>query len=584
MAGGRKANQIEREKIAEMARKGHTVAEIIAQFPEINGQVISGIHRYTMQNRERTETALNNHETQAEAQAKRDHDEKTRAEARPAVAAPERPATPEEDAANRTGFTPSGPTGNFSTGFKPAYKEYFVIKKMDPPDAGILKHEYPPFDITTLVRNYKPGDYEIIHYRDGRIFQTYREQISAAAKTSADPGSHIQRDQAAPRVESPTETFMKSIDIYDRISNRNRQDENAARSAAAAVELEKERGKQNLENAALVSLTSLAAKALEPKPDPQGGNISNIIQILKEEQTAAASRAKTEIDQMRERAKLEREEQAERLKAELLKQKQDHEANLERMKLDLQTREKMQQEFMAKMAEIDQKRQDLHKEIIEQNVNRLTDQQEAFSRELEEKRKWQEEQFRLQRDHLNEIQKMREQMANKSDSLEIGKLIVSGLDRVGARVDMLADKGVIPIAQPAGGGAAALPKPKPVEEKIVLNSEKIKQVAKEPWFQDLQEEIFLTVKKRINAQNVQLKPHGSMLGQAFIQQMNEGDNRLRPYFHFLCSREWDDILKMTEEGLKPEYKSILYHEEGKLWFTEFQAFLTTAWNQTIGVQ
>ncbi len=594
---GRKATNIEREKIAEMTRKGMTVAEIIKEFPEINGQVISGIHRYTSQNRERVETAVANHaETQAEREAKKEHEERVRAESRGATTAPDRQLTPEEESQTKTGFTPSGPTGAFSTGFRPAHKEYFVVKKMDPPDAGILKHEYPPFDITTLVRNYKPGDYEIIHYRDGRIFQTYREQISAAAKQSSEPNAQIQRDQNAPRPDTATDTFLKSMDIYDRISGRSKQQEDAARAASAAIELEKEKGKQNMENAALVTMSTLVSKALEPKPDPQGGNIAEVIKILKVEQDAASlrakaeteaavARAKTDIELMRERSKLDREEERERAKQDLERIKAENDARMQQQREELAQREKLQQDFMTKMAEIDQKRQDLHKEIIEQNVQRLTDQQEAFSRELEEKRKWQNDQFELQKKHLDEIAKLREASASKSDSLEIGKLIVSGLDRVGARVDMLADKGVIPIAHPGSGTQTQQqPKPKPVEDKIVLNNEKIAQAVKEPWFQDLQEEIFRTVKKRISAASAQLKPHGSMLGQAFIQQMNEGDNRLRPYFHFLCSREWPDLLKVTDSGIKDEYKSIFYHEEAGVWFAEFQAFLTASWNQTIGVQ
>lgn len=588
---GRKANPAERLQIIEMTKGGSTVAEIIAKFPDINGQVISGIHRYTVQQRDRVETAVNARETDSELQARKDHDAKLREESAPRVATAQ---TPQEASTDQTGFTPSGPTGAFSSGFRPAHKEYFVIKKMDPPDAGLLKHEYPPFDITTLVRNYKPGDYEIIHYRDGRIFATYREQISAAAKQSTEPNNQIQRDQTVPRVESPTEVFMKSIDIYDRISGRSKSEENSARAAEAQARTEEIRGKQNLENAALVSLTNLATEALKPKPDPNGNNIAEVIKILKLEQDAsslrlkaetesAMARAKLDMDMMRERSKLDREEERERGKAELDKIRAESEARIEAQKLELQQREKMQNDFMTKMAEIDQKRQDLHKEIVEQNVQRLTDQQEAFSRELEEKRKWQTDQFELQKKHLDEIAKMREQMGSKSDGLEIGKLVVSGLDRVGARIDMMADKGIIPIQHPTGSPGAA-PRPKPVEDKIVLNNEKIQQVVKEPWFQDLQDEIFRTVKKRISAPNVQLKPHGSMLGQAFIQQMNDGDTKLRPYFHFLCSREWADLMKVTESGIKEEYKSILYHEEAAIWFAEFQAFLTTAWNQTIGVQ
>jgi len=55
----------------------------------------------------------------------------------------------------------------------------------------------------------------------------------------------------------------------------------------------------------------------------------------------------------------------------------------------------------------------------------------------------------------------------------------------------------------------------------MLTKEAIAEAVKEEWFQDLQDEIARTVKRRKSASNPALKPHGTLLGQTFIDRMNQ---------------------------------------------------------------
>jgi hypothetical protein len=90
------------------------------------------------------------------------------------------------------------------------------------------------------------------------------------------------------------------------------------------------------------------------------------------------------------------------------------------------------------------------------------------------------------------------------------------------------------------------------------------------------------VRKRKAATTPLQKPHGTLLGQAFIDNMNE-DVSLRKYMHFLISRNWQEILEEVGNGFQPEHAETLKDPEAEVWFNEFQSFLSQAWNASIGV-
>jgi hypothetical protein len=484
--------------------------------------------------------------------------------------------TPQRAAAEDTGFTPSAQTVHTPQGFKPGYREYFVVKKLDPPSDGVMKNEFPPFGIQELLDRYAPGDYEVQHYREGRLFNTYREKI--APKAGAQGFGTVSREPAKPA--SPADDFIKTMDVYHRIHTQDKQESAQLRSVEAHAKSEEVRAKAQVETAATVGLIDLVKEMGRPKPTGNEGSLDKIFALMQEDRKGLEVKMQNEVSMMRERAKNDLELERERTRADIAKAEREAEERIKRERL-----------FMEEMRKLDGERQTLWKESYDSMVGEIKGMQEALGRELEEKRKWLDQYGDLQRKHVDEIVSMKKNLSNGGDSLEMARIIkdgvVSGLDRVGARIDMMVDKAGIPgkVENPGnnkavGGGAAPVAGAKK-EDKAVLTKDAIEAAVKEKWFQDLQSEIVRTVKRRKTVPDPRLKPHGTLLGQAFIDQMNE-DVGMRKYMHYLCSRVWSEVLTDAEVGILAENKEIMHDPETEIWFTEFQLFLTAAWNSSIG--
>lgn len=577
---GAKPNDTERAQILDMVKGNYRIEEIQQKFPHIDGRSISGIH---MRHNRRAPSPETLHSA-----ALAPPGSPAPAATPPMAAAPAGARTPQEDAVEATGFTPAAQTVHTPQGFKPGYREYFVVKKLDPPGDGVMKTEYPPFGIHELMDRYSSGDYEIQHYREGRLFNTYREKIATKASSLVSSTPGVQREPA--RAESPTDAMIKTIDVYHKIHTEGRGEAAAARRDEVVARAEETKAKAQVETAATVGLIELVKTMGTPKPTGNEGSVDRLFALMQEDRKNAEARMKTELEMMRERAKLDIEAAREQAKIERDKAKQEADERLER-----------ERNFMGKLQELDKDRQALWKESYDKMTEELRGMQEALSRELDEKKKWFDSYFEIQKAHTDELIAIKKSAGTGADSLKMAEIVrdgfVQGLDRVGARIDMMVDKGVIPGSvknpgngkklgqdggtMPAAAGGAAAPAAK--EEKAVLTKEGIQKALKEPWFLDLQDEIVRTVKKRKTATNPRLKPHGTLLGQAFIDNMNE-DVSLRKYMHFLISRNWQEILAEVGDGFKPEYAEVFRDPEAEVWFGEFQEFLSAAWNASIGVK
>jgi len=570
---GAKPSDTEKSGILDMVKGNYRIEEIQQKFPHIDGRVISGMHMRHNRRAPSPESAANPPPPGGAA---------------PLVSAhpgPQPAQTPQDEAVQNTGFTPSSQTVHTPQGFKPGYREYFVVKKNDPPNDGVMKTEYPPFGIHELMDRYAPGDYEIQHYREGRLFNTYREKIASKVAPSLGTGPNgVQREQ--PRVESPVDQMIKTIDVYHKIHTEGRVDNAAARREEAVAKSEEVRAKAQVETAATVGLIDLIKEFGKPKPTGNEGAVDRIFALMQEDRKTLETKMKVEMEMMRERAKIDLEFERERVKGAQAAAKADAEERIARERL-----------FMGKMQELDADRQALWKESYEKMTSELHGMQEGLSRELDEKKRWFDQHFEMQKKYTDELIAIKKSAGTGADSLKIAEIVkdgfVQGLDRVGARIDMMVDKGVIPgkVNNPGdqkrigNDGAAGTPAPSNAvkEEKAVLTKEAIQKALNEPWFIDLQKEIARTVRKRKTAVTALQKPHGTLLGQAFIDNMNE-DVSLRKYMHFLISRNWPEILEEVGNGFQPEHAEILKDPEAEVWFNEFQGFLSQAWNASIGVK
>lgn len=586
MAGAR-PNATEKAQIRQMAEEGYSVQEIQQRLPHIDGRCISGSHMRIVHGSKAPEGspspgAIPPPPPQGSTAL--------------AIPAPPGPVTstfkasphpddqglktPQREAADTTGFTPSAQAAHNPQGFLPSYREYFIVKKLDLPNSGVRGTEYPPFGVMELIERYEPGDYEVQHYREGRLFNTYREKVSTRARGG--PGT-IEPEK--PRVETPSDLFLKAMDVYHRMNHDSQVKSDQAQAVRVQAEVAKETSKAQVESTAMVGLVEIAREATKPKTTSSEPAVERLFQLMQKDRDAGELKFKSELELIRERAKADLELERERLKSEA-----------ERLKMDLQNREKMQQDFLSKLQELDGDRQALWQKHYDDGIEQLRGLQASIEKEMEDKKSWLKEYSDIQRKHVDEIIGLKKLMGGNEGSLKMAEIIrdgvVQGLDRVGARVDMLVDKGVIPSkitsAKGVQGGVNTAPASQPQEpdqekkEDKVLTREQAREMSKEPWFKELQDLIARDVKARIAAKVPAMKPHGSMIGQLFIDKVNE-DAKYRMHFHYLRSREWREVLEDADPGISPENKELFRHPEALEWFSQFSQYLVQAWNQSLGI-
>jgi hypothetical protein len=114
----------------------------------------------------------------------------------------------------------------------------------------------------------------------------------------------------------------------------------------------------------------------------------------------------------------------------------------------------------------------------------------------------------------------------------------------------------------------------------MLTTQGVRTLTKAPWWNLVKNEVARTITLRAKAGDLELKPHGSILGQMFVDTLN-GHPECRVYVHYLITRKWPEILSDIGEELSQEVLDVVRHEEGGRWFYEFQRFLATAWKNSI---
>jgi hypothetical protein len=583
---GSKPTEAEKDQIRQLVREGYSVQEVQQRFPHIDGRSISGTHMRIVYN-------MGSPESRPAAET---------APLPPGPSQPPVPATPpgatsgfktsphpddqgiktpQRESADVTGFTPAAQTAHSPQGFLPSYREYFIVKKLDLPNSGVRGTEYPPFGVMELIERYEPGDYEVQHYREGRLFNTYREKVSTKAR-----GGTGVIEPEKPRVDSPSDLFLKAMDVYHRMNHDSKVAVEQAQAVKAQADVARENAKGQVESAAMVGLVDIAREATRPKPNSSEPAVEHLFKLMQQDRDTGEIKIKGELDLIRERAKNDLELERVRLRSEE-----------ERLKADLANREKMQQDFIGKLQELDKDRQALWQKHYDDGIEQLRGLQGSIEKEMEDKKAWLKEYGDIQRKHVDEIIGLKKLMGGNEGSLKMAEIIrdgvVQGLDRVGARIDMLVDKGVIPSKVGVKGTqgtvntapASQAQEPAHEQEKKedkVLTREQAREMSREPWFKELQDLIARDVKARINAKVPSAKPHGSMIGQLFIDKVNE-DAKYRMHFHYLRSRRWEEVLEDADPGITPENKELFKHPEAYAWFDQFSGYLVQSWNASLGI-
>lgn len=114
----------------------------------------------------------------------------------------------------------------------------------------------------------------------------------------------------------------------------------------------------------------------------------------------------------------------------------------------------------------------------------------------------------------------------------------------------------------------------------MLTTKGVRELLKRPWWTLVKNEVGRTVAIRVRAESPNLKPHGSVLGQMFIDLLNSNPD-CRAYFHYLTTRTWEEVLMDIAEDVSEEMTRAFRHEEAAKWFGEFQGFLNLSWKNSI---
>lgn len=621
---GRKATGEEKRQIRSLLGEGANLQDLQSRYPDIDGRVLVGLQRHHSHGGPPGAAPA---PADPSGLSPLPTDLKAPPPASPGLSPVVTPAvslgippTVLEDAA-KTGFTPaaaSSPNLPSGAGLRPSYREYFIVKKLDAPNDGVKGQEYPPFGITELMDRYPPGDYEVLHYRDGRHYSTYRDKVATKAGAQAVRTDSMGRPATEP---NPHELFLKAIDIAHRMHSEGKRETASVEAITAQAAAAREAGKTQVEATAMQGLVSIVTEAVKPKPEaprPEKDMVDKMLLMMQEERKTAELKHQHEMEALEKKSKLESERERERMKMEQ-----------ENFRRDMDSRERMQKEFLAKMHDLDKdrvkhneeiqgKREDIWQKNNERIMEKMNDHAKTLDSELAARKEMFEQQRTMQKEHDAELEKMRESSGSGDKDIEMARVIKDGItgaiDRVGARLDMAIEHGVIPGGKNGTGKPATVigripassaqppisqnPQPEDGEEKVSMK-DLIQDAMKQEWFVNLKREILFTVKRRIEIEadpatlgpmKKAIKPHGSLQAQTFIDEMNE-DQKLRRYGGYFCSRLWfskeEDGLKYPgifedlEPSLSEGERKIFVHPEAESWWDEFQKFFAASWNASV---
>lgn len=108
----------------------------------------------------------------------------------------------------------------------------------------------------------------------------------------------------------------------------------------------------------------------------------------------------------------------------------------------------------------------------------------------------------------------------------------------------------------------------------------VQALLQEPWWETVKNEVLRSISLRIAADQDSYRPHGSVLGQDFVDLINK-NKEFRRFVQYLTTRAWSELVDDISCALSERSLSALKHREASLWYVEFQRFLASAWNGSI---
>lgn len=118
----------------------------------------------------------------------------------------------------------------------------------------------------------------------------------------------------------------------------------------------------------------------------------------------------------------------------------------------------------------------------------------------------------------------------------------------------------------------------------MFTAKDIERVFQAPWWESVKNEVIRTITIRISTREPLDRPHGSLLGQAFLDILNDVEGRVeaKEYVHYLSTRSWAELVTDASPNLSERALEALRHPQGEKWFQEFRRFVLRAWGRSIG--
>lgn len=573
-------------RIQQRINEGWTVDQIKTEFPTVPGKVINGMKNMGNLRTGRVPVGMAADPGFAPAGAPT-----ATAVAPPVVPPPPTstplPMTPERaNEAVNLGFTPVPNSSVPEGGFTSAWQDHFVIKRLDGPEAGVVGQEYPPFNIQTFMNKYKAGTYDIVHYRNGRAYNHYRESISPLVHGPGQVNGSGLTFQNVPQNQAfdPTRMILEAVNMVTRLNHDVEDRVNREQARRTGDEATGKQAEMNVASAAITGMTGLFKEVL--RPDPGGGSMSQLLALMNTQQQQTSENHKNQMEIMnkrfeqerlleRERIAAERTSEKERLAAERQADKEHIALDRERMNKDSDERIAREREYLTKLAELDAKKQEMFTNYYNKSVEDLRGYQEGIKAEFDRARQQALEYAQMARAHTEEVIQLKKAAAGTDKDLDKWKLVVQAIQSVGGHIESVFQKmGNAPQGKGILGGVNVVKKedkaPDEKKAETVQEAPKmsldIDEMLKGKFFQDLQEEIFLQVKAG--------KP-GNLMAQVFWDAMQTSPPA-RAAFVFMSTRSWDMILKRCAGGIRSEFKELFESPAASKWYDTFIATL----NQT----
>lgn len=610
-----KPDRATKEAIRDLLKNGYSIEQVQAQYPHVDGRVISGINRH-----------LNSPAVGLFGGA-------------PGASGFRRgPSTPVSDSPREPDDSPS--VVDSAPAPKPFSSSVPTTSTMRPaksgassvpppsappgmPDAKVRKRvaEYGfsgSGPVVSPASKYGFGAYardEMVIYRDGSHWKTidalpkpelikmlprghvydvelFVNKVLVHKDKIVTTGSDEDGDEGGNRQGHDNRRF-----VPNRSHLPGREPVNSARDASDLLRTVSEMTKSEREglsakeSAMVTSLSDVLKSAFSGNgrhvESPKGPDVKELIVLM----TAGYDK---QLAMAREQHKIDMERM--RVEMKMRSDESERKAELDRVRMDQEHKQRLaeQQLVYDRLMDVEKQRADTQREILDRDRKFLDDKHKDIVRGAETAFTEMKESLEKEREHYTTLMDMRLEMERKlmdqklsssehGQGLEQTRMITeainNGINGIATRIEGIAalSKGFAPprrqaaVQENAGGEKIAV---RDNGRNNVESAEIKEDLFKAKWFQDIRAEVARVIRQRQEGRRI----HGSLLASVVLSEINKDPVNRRVWLYYLITRSREEVVRDAGGNLPRDESDLLLSEEGEAWFKEFQGVLADTWN------